>query len=175
MILKLKRTPGIYLVGLQGCGKSVVGAVLAGKLGWAFCDIDTVIESREGMSISRIVETRGSAEYQRLESEVIAQCVHRVQTGSPLVVAVGGGAFLQRQNVELVSGNGVSIWLDCPLPTIRRRLADSHDHPLSTDASGLEPIDLGHKAGYSAADFRIAIDSDRPEDAAEAILRLPLF
>ena len=47
MILKLKRTPGIYLVGFMGSGKSTVGRALADELGWAFTDLDEEIEARE--------------------------------------------------------------------------------------------------------------------------------
>jgi shikimate kinase len=138
MILKLKRTPGIFLVGFMGCGKSVVGAILAGRLGWAFCDVDTVIESNQGMSIAEIFDTRGEPEFRRLETEMIRQCVHRVQSGSPLVISLGGGAFVQPANFDLISHNGVSVWLDCPLAMIRRRLAGCTDR-----ARGRGPPPLG--------------------------------
>jgi shikimate kinase len=175
MILKLKRTPGIFLVGFMGCGKSVVGAVLAGRLGWAFCDVDTVIESREGISISRIFDTRGEAEFRRMETEVITQCVRRVQAGSPLVVSLGGGAFLQSRNLDLINDNGVTIWLDCPLPAILRRLTSSAGRPPARDSGRIEQLCLDRREGYAAADYRIEIAGNQPEDAVEAVLRLPLF
>ena len=59
MILKLKRTPGIYLVGFMGCGKSVIGAQLACRLGWTLCDIDTEIESQQGITINEIFAAFG--------------------------------------------------------------------------------------------------------------------
>src|SRR5438034_612816 len=54
MILKLKRTPGIYIVGFMGAGKSTVGRHLAHRLGWSFFDTDAEIEAAEGTSIQEI-------------------------------------------------------------------------------------------------------------------------
>ena len=68
MILKLKRTPGLYLVGFMGCGKSVVGARLADRLGWGFCDIDDDIVNWQGVSIAEIFDTRGEDEFRRIET-----------------------------------------------------------------------------------------------------------
>jgi shikimate kinase len=175
MILKLKRTPAIYLVGFMGCGKSVVGALLAGRLGWAFCDVDTVIEASEGMSISRIFDTRGEPEFRRLETEMIRQCVHRVQSGSPLVISLGGGAFVRPENFDLISHNGVSIWLDCPLPLIRKRLEGTTDRPLARDPHHFELLYYARRESYAMADYRVEITSDDPDEAVRAVLALPLF
>src|ERR1022692_5190369 len=66
MILKLKRTPGIYLVGFMGSGKSTIGRLLAERIGWHFVDLDEEIEAAERMSILEIFETRGEAEFRRV-------------------------------------------------------------------------------------------------------------
>ena len=58
MILKLKRTPGIYLVGFMASGKTTIGRLLADELGWAFADIDEDIEAQQGRSIAEIFWTR---------------------------------------------------------------------------------------------------------------------
>jgi shikimate kinase len=175
MILKLKRTPGLYLVGFMGCGKSVVGARLAERLGWAFGDLDTDIESGEGISINEIFDTRGEDEFRRLETEALQRRVGMVQAGTALVLALGGGAFVQPRNYQLVENNGISIWLDCPLSTIRRRLADSTDRPLARDPKKLEMLYHRRRESYSLADYHIQITSDEPAAAVEAVLKLPLF
>jgi len=59
MNLKLKRTPGIYLVGFMGSGKSTIGRLLAHRLGWSFFDTDQEIEASEGTTIAEIFEGRG--------------------------------------------------------------------------------------------------------------------
>ena len=83
MILKLKRTPGLYLVGFMGCGKTTVGEMVADELGWSFVDIDEEIEAREQTTIARIFNTRGEPEFRRLESEVLHTSVRLVQRGRP--------------------------------------------------------------------------------------------
>jgi len=59
MISRLKRTPGIYLVGFMGSGKSTIGRRLAQELGWTFADLDQDIESAQGRFISAIFEQDG--------------------------------------------------------------------------------------------------------------------
>src|SRR5665647_385845 len=100
MISKLKRTPGIYLVGFMASGKSVVGKKLAEKLGWNFADIDEDIESEQKTTINEIFDTRGEAEFRRLESKAIRKRVHLIQSGHATVVALGGGAFAQPRNFD---------------------------------------------------------------------------
>jgi shikimate kinase len=175
MILKLKRTPGIYLVGFMGCGKSVVGARLAERLGWGFCDVDTDIEAAEGTSIAEIFDTRGEAEFRHIETEAIRRRVHQIQQGSALVLALGGGAFVQPQNYELVEQNGVTVWLDCPLATIRRRLADTTDRPLARDPHRFELLYYARQESYALADYHVRITSNDPLAAVSDVMKLPLF
>ena len=71
MLLKLKRTPGLYLVGFMGSGKSAVGRLLADELGWSFADIDEDIEQAHGISIAEIFDTRGEQEFRGMEQEAL--------------------------------------------------------------------------------------------------------
>ena len=87
MILKLKRTPGIYLVGFMACGKTTVGGGLAWELGWSFADIDEDIETVQGITIAQIFETRGEAEFRRIEAAAIQERVRSIERGRPTVVA----------------------------------------------------------------------------------------
>ena len=71
MILKLKRTPGIFLTGFMGCGKTTVGRALADELGWTFADLDEEIEAREKTTIAEIFDTHGEAAFREIETEVL--------------------------------------------------------------------------------------------------------
>jgi shikimate kinase len=175
MILKLKRTPGLYLVGFMGCGKSVVGGLLAQRLGWTFCDIDSDIESQRGITISEIFDAFGEDEFRRLETEAITVRVRMIQSGIPMVVALGGGAFVRPQNYDLIENNGVTVWLDCPLPLIRRRLEGSSNRPLARDPKKFELLYWTRRESYALADYRIDIHGDDPVAAVNAVLELPLF
>jgi shikimate kinase len=175
MILKLKRTPGIYLVGFMGSGKTTIGRLLAERLGWHFTDLDDEIEVRQGASIAEIFDQRGEQEFRRIETEALCERVRSIERGRATVVALGGGAFVQPSNFDLVENHGVTIWLDCPIETVRRRVAQASHRPLARDARRLEDLYKERQPAYAQADYRIPIQSDEPSVAVEAVLDLPLF
>ena len=175
MILKLKRTPGLFIVGFMGVGKSTVGRALARHLGWRFADLDEDIESRERMSIPEIFEQRGEPVFRQAERGALEFRVADVSRGVPWVVAVGGGCFAQQSNYDLIHNHGVSIWLDAPLEMIRARIAPSTHRPLARDPERLAQLYEERRAAYQRADYRIAIGNGGSNAAIEDILRLPLF
>jgi shikimate kinase len=175
MILRLQRTPGIYLVGFMGCGKTLVGQRLAERLGWGFADTDADIEAEQKVCISEIFDTRGEEEFRKLESKAIRKCVRMVQMGKPLVVALGGGAFSMPANYELLENNGVTVWLDCPLSLIRRRIAESSHRPLARDPKKFELLYCARRESYARADYRVEIAGDDPELAVDSVLQLPIL
>ena len=175
MILKLKRTPGIYLVGFMGSGKSTIGLLLADRIGWHFVDLDAEIEATEQMSILEIFETRGEAEFRRIEREKMRALVRAIESGRPTVLALGGGAIVQPENYALVENNGITIWLDCPFETVRRRVEPASDRPLARDPASFAQLYETRRESYARADYRVPIESDDPAVAVEAALRLPLF
>ena len=175
MLLKLKRTPGIFLVGFMGCGKSTVGEALAEEIGWTFLDLDSEIERTEGTSIAEIFETRGEAEFRRVEGAALARCVRSVQLGRPQVVSLGGGAFLSQENFNLVTHNGVTIWLDCPYDMIEKRVAAASHRPLARDPERLRELFDARRKGYARAEYRIDAASDDASAAVTQILGLSLL
>ncbi|MBV9302250.1 MAG: shikimate kinase [Acidobacteriaceae bacterium] len=175
MLLKLKRTPGLYLVGFMACGKTTIGYSLAEELGWSFVDIDREIENSEGKTISQIFKERGESAFRDLETERIRARVSLVESGKPCVVALGGGAFVQPRNWDLIENNGVTVWLDCPFETIRKRLGDDTSRPLAADRNGLAQLYEDRRPLYSRADFRVEVETENIPEVVQKILRLPIF
>ena len=175
MITKLKRSPGLYVVGFMAAGKTTIGKLLAGRLGWTFADLDDDIEAVARRTISEIFETDGEAEFRRVETEALRARVRAIENGSPTVLALGGGAYTQPVNFELVRNNGVTVWLDCPYETVQRRVAAATHRPLARDPERFERLYWERHAAYARADFRIEIASDDPAAAVEAVLKLPIF
>jgi len=134
MNLKLKRTPGIYVVGFMASGKSTVGRLMAQRLGWDFFDIDEEIEAAERTAIAEIFDTRGEAEFRRIETGIISHHVRRIERGGAAVLALGGGAFAAPANRDLLENHGVTVWLDCPFQVVERRVALASHRPLARDA-----------------------------------------
>jgi shikimate kinase len=175
MNLKLERTPGIYIVGFMGAGKSVVGRLLAHKLGWSFFDLDHEIEAAEKTSIAEIFETRGEAEFRHIETAMLRQHVAVIENGRPAVIALGGGSFAQEANRRLLADCGVTIWLDCPFEVISRRVAQASHRPLARDSERFAGLYQERLASYRLADIHIPITSDDPAIAVAEALAHPLL
>ncbi len=170
MILKLKRTPGIFLTGFMGCGKTTVGNALADALGWTFVDLDQEIEAREKTTIAEIFDARGEEAFRDLETAILKDRIRTVQFGRPQVIALGGGAFLSEENFELVSNNGVTVWLDCAFPHIGRRIEGHAHRPLARDPEQLRSLFDTRRDSYARADYRIEIVDDDPMSVVTRIL-----
>lgn len=172
---KLIRTPGLYLVGFMGSGKTTVGRLLGDELGWNFVDLDDDIETAAGSTITALFEQFGEAEFRRREHEALAKRVRGVQYGQPAVISLGGGAFAQGDNFDLVNGNGISVWLDCPFAMIKHRIENEVHRPLARDPVKFEALFHARQAAYARADYRVGITSDDPAEAVKSILALPVF
>jgi shikimate kinase len=175
MILKLKRTPGIYLVGFMGSGKSTVGRMLAEQIGWRFGDVDDDVEAAAKMSITELFTQHGEDEFRRFESEAIRQRVRRVQSGHPMVLALGGGAFTRQENIDLLENNGVTIWLDADFPVVKKRVGMAAHRPLARNAERFAELFQERRENYAKAEYRIVITEDDSRAALQEILRLPIF
>jgi shikimate kinase len=175
MTLKLKRTPGLYLVGFMGSGKSTIGRSLSDELGWCFFDIDQEIEEEQQCTIAQIFAERGEAAFRELESEILRRRVMHIEAGNPCVVALGGGAFVQQRNWEIIENNGVTVWLDCPLEIIHTRLGDLSTRPLASDPVAMEKLFEARRPLYARADYHVKADREDPSEITRKILSLPIF
>ena len=175
MLLKLKRTPGLYLVGFMGSGKSAVGRLLADELGWPFADVDEDIETAHGVSIVEIFDQRGEDEFRRIEREALRKRVRDVEGGRPLVLALGGGAFVDPANQKLLEERGVTMWLDCSFPRICTRLEGQTHRPLARDPDKFRQLYHDRRDAYGKAEYRIEADTDDTAAVVAEILKLPIF
>lgn len=122
------------LIGLMGSGKSAVGAALAGRLGRPFVDTDLVVEAGAGRSIPDIFESRGEQEFRRLEREAVLEACSVERA----VIACGGGAVLDGENLLALRGAGTIVYLEIQPAEAARRLEGSRNRPL---------LDAGDLAG----------------------------
>jgi len=116
----------IVLVGLMGVGKTTVGRRLAKRLKLDFADSDTEIEKAAGMSVADIFDTYGEDDFRAGERRVIA----RLLDGAPLVVATGGGAFINEETRQLIKTAGISVWLDADIAVLLERTGRRDTRPL---------------------------------------------
>src|SRR5215510_3202065 len=96
----------IFLVGMMGAGKTLIGRLLAKRLGKAFFDCDHEIERVTGVKIPVIFEIEGEAGFRARETRMLAGLVE----GTNIVLATSGGAVLAAENRELLRENGVVVY-----------------------------------------------------------------
>ncbi len=116
----------VVLVGLMGAGKSSIGRRAAEALGAPFYDSDKEIEAAAGRSISEIFETYGEDHFREGERRVIARLMEK----GPMVLATGGGAFMDAKTRALIKDNAISVWLKADLDTLVRRTSRRNTRPL---------------------------------------------
>jgi len=116
----------IVLVGLMGAGKTSVGRRMAARLGLPFRDADAEIELAAGCSIPELFRRYGERDFRDGERRVI----RRLLAGKPLVLATGGGAFMDPGTRAAIRASAVSVWLRARLATLLRRVATRSNRPL---------------------------------------------
>ena len=123
----------IYLIGMMGAGKSVVGRQLATALNYTFVDTDELVEEK-GMSIVEIFRTQGEETFRKREIEALMTCTKLEKT----VIATGGGLPCHYDNLEIMLENGAVVYLKGS-PTILAERLDSNDtqRPLLSEAPDL--------------------------------------
>ncbi len=127
-LLNSKRN--IVLIGMPSCGKSTVGKRLSLELSKEFVDSDEEIVRKTGKSIPEIFEAEGEKGFREIESKVIAELSLRQNC----IIATGGGAILNKRNIDLLKENGEVVFIDRPL----EMLITTSDRPLSSDRALLE-------------------------------------
>jgi shikimate kinase len=122
----------VFLVGFMASGKSCVGQELARRLDWDFVDLDARIESRERQTVPEIFRDRGEPGFRLAETSALRDLLTESLPRSR-VVALGGGAFVQERNRELLR-QWPSVFLEAPASELwQRSLADGVERPLRGD------------------------------------------
>jgi shikimate kinase / 3-dehydroquinate synthase len=116
----------IVLIGLMGAGKTSIGRRLAARLGLPFRDADAEIEAAAGCTIPELFARYGEQAFRDGERRVI----RRLLSGEPMVLAFGGGAFMDAQTRAAVREAAMSVWLRCQVPVLARRVAGRDNRPL---------------------------------------------
>nr|WP_321983517.1 3-dehydroquinate synthase [uncultured Lichenicoccus sp.] len=164
----LRRRP-IVLVGLMGAGKTTIGRRLAARLRLPFRDADAEIERAAGCSISEMFERWGEAAFREGERRVI----RRLLDAGPLVLATGGGAYMDPQTQALIGERATCVWLRCTLEVLAQRVAGRHHRPLLAggDPVGIlrELMAIRHPI-YAKADLVIDCDNATTEHTTRSVL-----
>lgn len=159
-------TDKVYLVGFMAAGKSTVARALAARLKWRAEDIDELIEARERRPVADIFARSGEPYFRSAEREILKLLL-------PLrhvVVATGGGTFMDPENRTAINMDGISIWLDVPLEELLARIPIDGSRPLAADRAQMERLFAARVAAYSAARLRIDASGLSADDVADRVL-----
>lgn len=159
-------TDKIYLVGFMAAGKTTVARAVAARLGWRVEDIDELIEARERRTVADIFARQGEPYFRTVEREIL----RLVLPLRHVVVATGGGTFMDPENRAAINLDGVSIWLDVPLEELIGRLPADGRRPLAADRTQLERLYAVRQAGYAFAQMRIDAGHATAGEIAERIV-----
>jgi shikimate kinase len=166
----LEKPRRIVLTGFMGSGKSTVGPLVAQRLGWAFLDVDDVIEAEAGVTIAGIFARDGETAFRELEHATIA----RLAAGDALVLALGGGAIEREATRTLLLGDPdtLLVHLEVDLATTLARCGGTeHTRPVLADQANLAARYQRRLPLYRTAHVSIAVDALTPEQVADAVLR----
>lgn len=126
--------PIVFLVGFMGAGKTSVGRALSRRLGWSFEDLDERVQAREGRSVTQIFSESGEGAFRLAENAALRELLSGLE-GTPRVVALGGGAYVQPENAALLAeADAPTIFLDGTAEDLFRRCQEEAvERPLRRD------------------------------------------
>ncbi|HEY6360176.1 MAG TPA: shikimate kinase [Vicinamibacterales bacterium] len=152
------RADKLYLVGFMGAGKTSVARALGRRIGWRVEDIDERIESRERRSVASIFAQNGEAYFREAERSIL----HELLPERNVIVATGGGTFVDPDNRIAMLADGAVAWLDVPLTRILDRVPPDGRRPLAADREQMEQLFMRRQVAYGQAHVRV--DASRPID-----------
>ena len=159
----------LVLLGMMGVGKSTLGKIVAKKLNLKFVDTDLNIEKKWSMKISEIFENKGEDFFRIEEEKEVLECLKKNET----VLALGGGAFMNKNIRNLILKNSLSFWLDLNLKTVIKRIKWNKKRPLlnqKNDEEIIKKLYVKRKNIYKLANYKINCDKISKGKIVEKII-----
>jgi Shikimate kinase len=151
----------LALVGFMGSGKSTVGKQLAEELDLIYVDTDALVEAKAGMPIPEIFAKQGEAAFRELEREVVLELCRETH----LVMATGGGAFINPSVREALLRSSLVAYLDAPFETLWERIRGDAGRPLLSGEGAYDRARALYQSRlpiYRTA--HVTVDASRPAD-----------
>ena len=152
-------------------GKTTIGRILAKKLKLEFIDTDSSIEKENLMKISKIFETKGEAFFRKEEEKIVLESLKKNNS----VIALGGGAFMNKTVRENILKNDISFWLTDDIKTLNKRVKRNKNRPLlkkqKSEKKILQLYSL-RKNIYKLANNKIECNGQSKNDIINKIIKL---
>ena len=161
----------VYLTGFMCAGKTAAGRELARGLGLPFRDSDALLEKAAEKSVAALVKEKGLARFRALE----AALVKVLASSGGQIVALGGGVYPSPEWKRLLGTTGVTVFLACPWPELKKRLKAARGPrpllagPWEEAAARAEKLYAERKPFYCLADITVDTAGLTPAGTAAAI------
>jgi len=161
----------LVLLGMMAVGKTTLGKIVAKKQKLKFIDIDASIEKKNSMTIKEIFKKKGEKFFRMEEENEILKSLEK----NNCVIALGGGAFMNKTVRENILKNAISIWLSVDIKTLNQRIKWNRKRPLLKEENNQKKITelyAERKDIYKLANHQIACDKLSKKNIAEKIIAL---
>ena len=161
----------LVLLGMMGVGKTTLGKIVAEKQKMKFVDIDLNIEKKNSMKIKEIFEKKGEDFFRLEEQEEVIESMKK----SDCVIALGGGAFINKTIRENILKNGISVWLDVDVSILNKRVMWNKKRPLLNEKNNLKKLNelySKRKKIYKLSNYKIVCKNQSKEDIAKEIISI---
>ncbi len=171
-----KAVNAVFLVGFMGAGKTSVGRELGQRLNWIFEDLDDRIVEREGRAIADIFRDSGEKEFRRAEHAALTEMLNEMHASSR-IVALGGGAFAQPKNADLLQSSGVpTVFLDAAPDELWQRCSSQAaeagtERPLLQSPKQFRKLYEERRPAYAKASIRIKTGNRSVDEIATEVIK----
>ena len=159
----------LVLVGMMGVGKTTLGKIVSKMADLKFIDTDANIEKNCLMKISEIFKRKGENFFRLEEKKEVSKLLKR----SNSVIALGGGAFINKTIRDNILKSAISIWLDADLKDLNKRIKWNKKRPLLNKENNQKKINKLYderKNIYKLANHKINCGNLSKESIAKKII-----
>ena len=160
------KTDKIYLVGFMAAGKTTLAQALARRLSWRAEDVDALIEARERRTVADIFAREGEPYFRSIERQVIWALLPQRH----VVIATGGGTFIDPENRAAINADGLSVWIDVPFDVLLNRMPSDGRRPLASDRVQMAVLYESRRIAYEQAQLHLDASRARTEELVEQII-----
>lgn len=162
----------------MGAGKTSVGRALGKLLNWTFEDLDDRVEREEGRKVAEIFRESGEAEFRRAEHGALQRVIEELSRGGTRIVALGGGAFVQKENAELLKASRVPVvFLNAPVEDLWERCSKQAgemglERPLLRSPKEFGELYRMRRKSYLKTSLKIETGQRKVEEIAAEIIEV---
>jgi len=156
---------------MMGVGKTTIAKMVAKKQNLNFIDTDQNVQNENLMSIYEIFEKKGESFFRKEEEKEVLKSLKKTNC----IIALGGGAFINKTVRENILNNAISIWLDLDVETLNSRIKQNYKRPLlkkDNNQEKLRELYDERKKIYQLANHKIDCAELNKDDICKKVIEI---